>query len=65
MSSIARAPDPGLTVVIYYDDTEVYSRWQVGDSNCWNDENYRTIVLDSPAEGKVLEFLEKFATKIS
>lgn len=61
MSSIARAPDPGYSVIIYYDDVEVYNRWQVTDSNCWNDENYRIITLDDPAEGKVLEFLEKFA----
>ena len=31
----------------------------------WNNEAYRTIVLDEPATGDVLEFLEANATKIS
>lgn len=34
-------------------------------NNIWEDEAYRTIVLDEPATGNVLAFLEANATKIS
>ena len=34
-------------------------------ASTWTNEAYRTIVLDEPATGKVLEFLEANATKLS
>ena len=35
------------------------------DTSTWTNEAYRTIVLDEPATGEVLEFLEANATKLS
>ena len=42
-----------------YDNTLVYG------THVWKNEAYRTIVLDEPATGNVLAFLEANATKIS
>ena len=35
------------------------------ETSTWQNEAYRTIVLDEPATGEVLEFLEANATKLS
>ena len=51
--------------LIYYKDgggnTTVYDY----NRSTWNNEAYRTIVLDEPATGDVLAFLEANATKLS
>ena len=44
-----------------YDKTFVYNY----NTSTWQNEAYRTIVLDEPATGEVLEFLEANATKLS
>ena len=44
-----------------FDDTSVYDY----KTSTWYNEAYRTIVLDEPATGDVLEFLEANATKLS
>ena len=49
------------SVLCYGDNTFVYNY----KSSTWYDEAYRTIVLDEPATGDVLAFLEANATKIS
>lgn len=43
------------------DNTAVYNY----NNNTWYNEAYRTIVLDEPATGDVLAFLESNATKLS
>ena len=48
------AADTGATAAVYNYDTST-----------WYNEAYRTIVLDEPATGDVLAFLEANATKIS
>ena len=45
----------------YLSDTTIYAAYHNGD---WNEE-LRTIVLDEPATGDVLAFLEANATKLS
>jgi hypothetical protein len=49
----------------YYKDD--YNQTLVYDykTSTWQNEAYRTIVLDEPATGEVLEFLEANATKLS
>ena len=44
-----------------YNNTSVYNY----NTSTWQNEAYRTIVLDEPATGDVLEFLEANATKLS
>ena len=44
-----------------YDNIFVYNY----ETSTWQNEAYRTIVLDEPATGEVLEFLEANATKLS
>ena len=44
-----------------YRNTSVYNY----KTSTWQNEAYRTIVLDEPATGEVLEFLEANATKLS
>ena len=44
-----------------YNNTPVYNY----DTSTWINEAYRTFVLDEPATGEVLEFLEANATKLS
>ena len=44
-----------------YENTSVYNY----ETSTWTNEAYRTIVLDEPATGDVLEFLEANATKLS
>ena len=44
-----------------YNSTSVYNY----KTSTWQNEAYRTIVLDEPATGEVLEFLEANATKLS
>ena len=48
----------------YENDTEVNKVYDYNTSK-WTNEAYRTIVLDEPATGDVLAFLEANATKIS
>ena len=52
-------------LLYYYEDdfhnTGVYDY----ETSTWYNEAYRTIVLDEPATGDVLAFLEANATKIS
>ena len=48
----------------YKDDTNNTSVYNYKTST-WQNEAYRTIVLDEPATGKLLAFLEANATKIS
>ena len=55
-----------FNVMRYYNsDTAAFANAYRYDSNTWYDEAYRTIVLDEPATGDVLAFLEANATKIS
>ena len=49
------------SALYYGDNTPVYNY----KSATWYDEAYRTIVLDEPATGDVLAFLEANATKLS
>ena len=44
-----------------YNNASVYNY----NTSTWQNEAYRTIVLDEPATGEVLEFLEANATKLS
>ena len=55
-----------VTVMKYYNSgtAAVANAYKYG-SNTWYDEAYRTIVLDEPAAGDVLAFLEANATKLS
>ena len=46
---------------LLYDKTKVYNY----KNSTWYNEAYRTIVLDEPATGDVLAFLEANATKLS
>ena len=46
-------------------NTELISPVYNYKKNKWTNENYRTIVLDEPATGDVLAFLEANATKLS
>ena len=53
-------------VMQYYNqDTAAAGNAYRYDNNTWYDESYRTIVLDEPATGDVLAFLEANATKLS
>lgn len=53
-------------VMRYYNsDTAAFANAYNYNSNTWYNEAYRTIVLDEPATGDVLAFLEANATKIS
>ena len=53
--------------IMQYDnsDTAAAAKAYRYDRNTWYNEAYRTIVLDEPATGEVLEFLEANATKLS
>lgn len=52
---------PFKSALYYGGNTPVYNY----RSSAWYDEAYRTIVLDEPATGDVLAFLEANATKLS
>ena len=53
-------------VMQYYNsDTKPLANVYRYDSDTWYNEAYRTIVLDEPATGDVLAFLEANATKLS
>ena len=55
-----------VNVLRYYNsDTAAYANAYRYDSDTWYNEAYRTIVLDEPATGDVLAFLEANATKLS
>lgn len=55
-----------FNVMRYYNsDTDAFAHAYRYDSNTWYNEAYRTIVLDEPATGNVLTFLEANATKLS
>ena len=55
-----------FNVMRYYNsDTAAFANAYRYDSNTWYNEAYRTIVLDEPATGDVLAFLEANATKLS
>ena len=55
-----------VNVMQYYNsDTKAFANAYRYDRNTWYNEAYRTIVLDEPATGDVLAFLEANATKIS
>ena len=55
-----------ISVIRYYNsDTEAVANVYMYDRNTWYNEAYRTIVLDGPATGDVLAFLEANATKLS
>ena len=55
-----------INVIQYYNsDTKAVANVYRYDSNTWYNEAYRTIVLDEPATGDVLAFLEANATKLS
>ena len=55
-----------IHVFQYYNpDTAASANAYSYSSNTWYNEAYRTIVLDEPATGDVLEFLEANATKLS
>ena len=62
-----------LRIVTKFSDQLVYRQGGVGTQNAaynyktstWYNEAYRTIVLDEPATGDVLAFLEANATKLS
>ena len=49
----------------YYKDQFNNTRVYDYNTSTWDNEAYRTIVLDEPATGDVLEFLEANATKLS
>ena len=54
-----------LPIMRYYNsDTEAAANAYNYNSNTWYNEAYRTIVLDEPATGEVLAFLEANATKL-
>lgn len=55
-----------FNVMQYYNsDTAAFANVYRYDRNTWYNEAYRTIVLDEPATGNVIAFLEANATKIS
>ena len=55
-----------LRVMRYYNsDTKALADAYDYNSSKWQNEAYRTIVLDEPATGDVLAFLEANATKLS
>lgn len=55
-----------VNIMQYYNsDTEAFANVYRYDRNTWYNEAYRTIVLDEPATGDVLAFLEANATKLS
>ena len=55
-----------VNVVQYYNSgTGAVANAYNYESNTWYNEAYRTIVLDEPATGNVLAFLEANATKLS
>ena len=55
-----------IPVIQYYNsDTKAFANVYRYDRETWYNEAYRTIVLDEPATGDVLEFLEANATKLS
>ena len=55
-----------VNVMQYYNsDTKALANVYRYDSDTWYNEAYRTIVLDEPATGGVLAFLEANATKLS
>ena len=55
-----------INVMRYYNsDTAAFANAYRYDSDTWYNEAYRTIVLDEPATGDVLAFLEANATKLS
>ena len=49
----------------YYKDQFNNTRVYDYETSTWYNEAYRTIVLDEPATGDILEFLEANATKLS
>ena len=55
-----------VPVIQYYNsDTKAFAHVYRYDRDTWYNEAYRTIVLDEPATGDVLAFLEANATKLS
>ena len=55
-----------VRVMRYYSsDTDAVANAYKYDNSTWYNEAYRTIVLDEPATGDVLSFLESNATKLS
>ena len=55
-----------LHIMRYYNsDTAAFANAYRYDSDTWYNEAYRTIMLDEPATGDVLAFLEANATKLS
>ena len=55
-----------IPVIQYYNsDTKAFANVYRYDRETWYNEAYRTIVLDEPATGDVLAFLEANATKLS
>ena len=55
-----------VNVIQYYNsDTKAIANAYRYDRDTWYNEAYRTIVLDEPATGDVLAFLEANATKLS
>ena len=55
-----------VNIMQYYNsDTEAFANVYRYDINTWYNEAYRTLVLDEPATGDVLAFLEANATKLS
>ena len=55
-----------ISILQYYNsDTKAAAKAYRYDRNKWYNNAYRTIVLDEPATGDVLAFLEANATKLS
>ena len=64
--AMIRVDEAYISVMQYYNSgtAAVANAYRYG-SNTWYNEAYRTIVLDEPATGNVLAFLEANATKLS
>ena len=57
--------DKFIDYLYYYKDNGINTFVYNYNTSTWRNEAYRTIVLDEPATGEVLEFLEANATKLS
>ena len=57
--------DKFIDYLYYYKDNGINTFVYNYNTSTWQNEAYRTIVLDEPATGEVLEFLEANATKLS
>ena len=70
MAVIVRAPStivraPSQNIYMEYSNTAEEVIAYNYKTSTWTNEAYRTIVLDEPATGELLKFLEANATKLS